>query len=176
MGNPGWWVGLHWDLPPLAHREAVPLQVHCPAANIEEGALQSVADILQMRLLRADIAELAARAAVDTGVDPLAMSVLRNRILSGGAVARRALWRISLDPSIPGGERLQAVLTLAQKVGEDDAEGFSALAGEPDRGLRMEAALAMGSLPAERSRPILERLILDPDDAVRATARAMLRR
>ncbi|HNY29855.1 MAG TPA: hypothetical protein PKO15_03115 [Fibrobacteria bacterium] len=174
VSNPGWWIAVHWDLPPLAHREAIPLQVHCPASTLDEKALQPVTDVVQMRLLQADVAELAVRSAVDTGVDPLTMSILRQRILSGGEASRKGLWRIGLDPTKASGERLQAVLTLSVQPQVADTAGLAELTIDPDPVLRREAALAFARLPAEHGQGPLRALALDPDESVRVLAKTLL--
>lgn len=174
VANPGWWIAVHWDLPPLANREAIPLQVHCPAPTMDERMLQPVADILQQRLLQADIAELAVRSAVDTGVDPMTMSILRQRILAGGASSRNALWRIGLDPNTASQERLQAVLTLGIAPVASDTAGFAALAHDPDPALRRETAMALARLGPDQAKPLLRVMAMDPEASVRIVARSVL--
>ncbi|QQS03171.1 MAG: HEAT repeat domain-containing protein [Fibrobacterota bacterium] len=174
VANPGWWIAVHWELPRLANREAIPLQVHCPAAAIDERALQPVADILQQRLLRADVAELAVRAAVDTGVDPVLMSILRQRILAGGDASRKILWRIGLDPATIAGERLQAVVTLGLRPQMADTAGYAELSRDADPALRRETAMALSRLPIEHAEPVLRVLAMDPEESVRIMARTLL--
>lgn len=174
VANPGWWIAVHWDLPPLANREAIPLQVHCPAATMDDKALQPVADLLQQRLLQADIAELAVRSAVDTGVDPMAMAILRQRILAGGQASRNALWRIGLDPNTAPLERIQAVLTLGLAPVISDTAGFAELAHDPDPALRREAAMAIARLGPDQARLLLRKLAMDPEESVRIVARSLL--
>lgn len=175
VDNPGWWISASLDIPGGARREreAAPTAAEDrPLPGVDPQSLQPVADLLQQRQLRSEVAELAVRAKLDTGMDPTAMSILRRRILAGGPQARAALWRISLDPEIPLEERMQAVLTLSDDVTVADSSGLSLLSRDPVAVLRMEAALTLGRIPSAISRELLAVLVLDPEESVRMAAKA----
>jgi hypothetical protein len=177
VDNPGWWVSASLDVPSFAAKEtearaSAPTSGPPSDPTVDAQSLQALADLLQQRSLRTEIAELAARARVDSGMDPAAISVLRHRILGGGPHARAAVWRIALDPQIPDDQRLQAALTLSDDATLADTSGLSLLARDPVPSLRMEAALTLGRIPSEASDRLLSVLRLDPDQSVRESAKA----
>lgn len=170
--NPGWWVSVKWDLPPL--RDPAPVVVpvvKCPTPVLDANTLQPVVDLLQQRLLRADVSELAVRAGSLAETDPVAMSVLRRRILAGGASARQALWRIALDPQVPPEERRQSLATLGETPVDSDLSGLQALSEEPWAPLRLETAMVLGRIAAPGADKILLELERDPDESVRLAAK-----
>ncbi len=175
IDNPGWWISVKWDLPPLRQPapQTVPV-VKCPAAVLDPAALQPVADLLQQRLLRGDVSELAVRARSGTDSDPVAMAVLRRRILSGGPSARQALWRIALDPLADGEERRQALATAGEDPVPADVEALRGLAEDPSASLRLETALVLGRLELDAADKVLADLVVDPDESVRLAAKTAL--
>jgi hypothetical protein len=175
IGNPGWWFSVKWDLPRLRAVQPAPMPVvKCPATVFDANALQPVVDLLQQRMLRADVAELAMRAESEGTVDPVAMAVLRRRILAGGASARQALWRIALDETGPLGERKQAAVTLSDEPRESDLSGLDGLSQDPASSLRLEAAMALGRLNGSGAIRILTSLARDPEEMVRLAAKSAL--
>lgn len=180
IDNPGWWVAVLFDIPQFAKPsssagEVRSVPVQAPAPVLDPQALQSVADLVQQRLLRAEIAELAVRAKSDTGTDPLAMAILRKRILSGGKSTREALWRIGLDPETALDERVQAVVTLSDGAALADTGSLETLSKDPAPRLRLESALALGRIAAGPAHRILETLAQDPETSVREAAKVFLK-
>ncbi len=173
IGNPGWWLSVKWDLPPLRTTAVAPMPVvQCPAVVLDPDALKPVVDLLQQRLMRADVAELSVRAAAGTTDDPLSMSVLRHRLLAGGASARAALWRIALDSQGVVAERSQAAITLGEDPQDADLEPFEILSTDPAPALRMESAMALGRIGKVEAYKVLGVLSRDPEESVRLAAKA----
>lgn len=172
IDNPGWWVSVKWDLPPM--RESAPAVVpvvKCPVPVLDAQSLQPVVDLLQQRLLRSDVSELAVRARSEAETDPVAMSVLRRRILAGGASARQALWRIALDPKVDPEERRQSLVTLGEVPVDSDLSGLQALSEDPWAPLRMETAMMLGRMGTAGADKVLLELVRDPDESVRVAAK-----
>ena len=176
IGNPGWWFSMKWELPPLRKvPPPAPLPVvQCPAPLVDGQAMQPVVDLLQQKLLREDIAELAERSESEITSNPVTMAVLRRRILAGGASARQALWRIASDTSARVGDRRQAVVTLGSSLQASDLQGLVGLAEDPIAELRLEAAIGLGQLEAPEATKALQKLALDPEESVRLSAKAVL--
>jgi HEAT repeat protein len=104
------------------------------------------------------------------------MAVVRRRILSGGVVARKALWRIALDTSAKVADRRQAVVTLEGNIQDQDLQGLAGLAEDPAAELRLEAAMGLGQIENAESTKMLKQLALDPEESVRLSAQAVLER
>lgn len=174
IGNPGWWLSVKWDLPPLRATPPPVIPIaSCPAPQVDAPATQPAADDhMQQVMLRQDVAELAERTGSEITSNPLTMAVLRRRILSGGPPTRQALWKIALDSSVRLEDRRQAVVTLGFAPQEADLDGLVALAEDPAPGLRLEAAMGLGQLQAPSALQTLKVLARDPEEAVRLAAQA----
>ena len=177
IDNPGWWVSVTLDIPNFSREKPAPpppISVSCPAPVVDSQALRSVAELFQARSLREDVAELAARSRSDAGSDPLAMAILRRRILSEGPAARALLWRICDDPSAALDERVQAMVTLSEGISISDTSALEVLSRDPAPALRLESAVDLGHIGAGPSYRILGRLAQDPDESVRESAKSFL--
>lgn len=178
IGNPGWWFSVRWDLPamrPVPPPAPVPV-VQCPSPVVDGDAMRPVVELLQQRLTQEDVAELAERSESEITSNPVTMAVLRRRILSGGAAARKALWKIALDTSARVGDRRQAVVTLEGAIQDEDLEELVGLAEDRAAELRLEAAMGLGRIETPESTRMLKQLALDPEEPVRLAAQAVLER
>jgi|GEM_PF-1432782 len=177
IDNPGWWVSVALDIPNFSREKPPPpppISVSCPAPVVDSQALRSVAELFQERALREDVAELAARSRSDAGSDPLAMSILRRRILSEGPAARTLLWSICRDPTASLDERVQAMVTLSDGMSISDTAALEVLSRDPAPAIRLESAVDLGHIGSGPSFRILGRLAQDPDESVRESAKSFL--
>ena len=145
------------------------------SAVADSQSLRRIGDVVDDRLLHRDLAELAVRSRSDSVAEPLAMSILRRRILAGGEGARAALWSVGRDTSAPLDERIQAIVTLSDVVRPSDSTILESLARDPAPRLRLESAVALKRTGAASGRKALETLALDPEDSVRESAKALLK-